>query len=172
MAYLPTIVLVILAFLLPGIFRSEPAELIPVMPETAPAKTVALSVSADEILTVLEDCTGYAGTAGSSLKQAVAVCKIVSFAEERRLADIPSAELDKAFSIALARLDETRREELPTNLKGISSLVERARADWDSVSGLFESAGVEEEAAALLSSDEAYAHFLAFSIQLAHQLPQ
>ncbi|MBR2743007.1 MAG: hypothetical protein IKD89_05390 [Clostridia bacterium] len=97
------------------------------------------------------------GTAGSSLKQALAAYGAVSFAAEHSLdtADVPA--MRDAMLAAWEGLDAGTKTAFDENLFGIAGLIDECFSDYDSVSGVFEDAGVGEKMRALSESSEAKA---------------
>lgn len=109
-----------------------------------------------------EVCTGYAGTAGASLKTAGAASALLdaviygdaAYCDADRLADCLAAARDT--------LGEDARAELDGNLAGILSLMEDAFSDYEAVRGQFEDAGVGDGMALSLSNPLARADWDAF----------
>jgi len=102
------------------------------------------AVTSEDILPVLIDCTGYAGSAGSSLKEAIAACRLMTFADTKQLAAADDTELYEAAAGALAGLTEEQRAELGGNIESINELLTAAFDDYLSVRDLFDTAGVAE----------------------------
>lgn len=119
------------------------------------------SLSADAMQVALESCTGYAGTAGSSLKEAIAASGLAEFAVEYCIADAEDA--DALAKEAHARLTEEQQQELALNLEGICSLNDAAFADWNAVKPLFEDAGAAESMENLLQNETAQTHWTALA---------
>ena len=90
----------------------------------------------------------YPGTAGSSLKRAVAAAKVLSFAAEYGACDV-SAVPDLLTT-------EEERTRFSENLLTISALLEETEADFDSLSGLYEDAGVYEQMSELAEDADAW----------------
>ncbi len=109
-----------------------------------PLQDDADAVTSEDILPVLIDCTGYAGSAGSSLKEAIAACRLMTFADAKQLAAADETELSEAAAGALAGLTEEQRAELSGNLESISELLTAAFDDYLSVRDLFDTAGVAD----------------------------
>jgi len=121
---------------------------------------------ADEIAGVLIDCTGYAGTAGSSLKNAIAACHLATFAADHALADMDEMPLSEAVAGALAGLTEEQKEELSFNLQSMHSVLTEAFADYESISGLLDDAGIAEAMADLVTKERAFEHYEALYEEL------
>ena len=111
----------------------------------APLQDEADAVTSEDILPVLIDCTGYEGTAGSSLKEAGAACRLMMFADDKRLADADEMILSEAAAGALAGLTEEQKAELSGNMESINNLLTAAFEDYESRRDLFDAAGVAEE---------------------------
>ena len=111
----------------------------------APLQDEADAVTSEDILPVLIGCTGYEGTAGSSLKEAGAACRLMMFAEDKRLADADEMILSEAAAGALAGLTEEQKAELSGNMESINNLLTAAFDDYESRRDLFDTAGVAEE---------------------------
>lgn len=111
----------------------------------APLQDDADAVTSEDILPVLIDCTGYEGTAGSSLKEAGAACRLMMFADDQRLADADEMILSEAAAGALAGLTEEQKAELSGNMESINNLLTAAFDDYESRRDLFDAAGVAEE---------------------------
>lgn len=90
------------------------------------------------------------GTAGSSLKLAMAACEVLKFAadEDLRNTDVPAMRdnMLKAFE-SLSAEDQAVFDE---NFMSIYALIDSCFEDWESNRGAFEDSGTAEEMAALL----------------------
>ena len=106
-----------------------------------PAQGNADANPADVLAQALAGCTGYAGTAGSSLKEAIAATELLAFCVE--YADVENIE--ETVKNAWAALSEEQAQELSFSLEGIQFVIDSAFADYESMAGLFEDAGVEEK---------------------------
>lgn len=105
-----------------------------------PAQGDADASCADLLAEALAVCTGYAGTAGSSLKEAIAAAGLLAFAAE--CADVEN--LEEIVCSALAVFSDEWMQEFSMNLEGITAILEAAFEDYDSIAGLFDDAGVGE----------------------------
>ncbi len=114
----------------------------------APAQGDADADAADILAEVLAGCTGYMGTAGSSLKEAIAAQNLLAFAKNHTVDG-------ETFAEAVAALTEEQRSELPDTLESIATLIETAFAGYNSVSGLFDDAGVGETMSQLIQDEAA-----------------
>jgi len=123
-------------------------------------------LNAEDLWDVLAACTGYAGTAGSSLKNARAAYTLAAFANEHHLADLDELALADAVAGAMAGLTGEQKSELSLNLQSIHSLLTKAFRDYKSAWGLFEDAGIWEEALNLFCSPLASEHYSALYDQL------
>ncbi len=122
-----------------------------------PAQGDVDSTPADVLAQALADCTGYMGTAGSSLKEAIAATGLLAFAVEHGAAD--AEDLAQTVQSAIAALDEAQLQELAFCMEGIGGLIDSAFAGFDSVAGLFDDAGVGETAQSLIQAENAQAHW-------------
>ncbi|MBQ2955381.1 MAG: hypothetical protein IJE08_02860 [Clostridia bacterium] len=120
---------------------------------------VGLPFTQEDLHQALVSCTGYAGTAGSSLKNAAAALKLLSFAVDYRLADSDLAGLRETVLAALNLLDEERKSEFAENLASIHALLVPALTGGDAADDLFDSAGVLDAARALLTEKDAFLHW-------------
>ena len=126
----------------------------------------AASPNAETIRNVLIDCTGYAGTAGSSLKNAAAAHKLAAFAVDHELADMDEMQLSEAVAGALAGLTEEQKEELSFNIQSIHGALTEAFADYEGIYSLLDDAGIAEEMADLLTEERAFEHYEALYEEL------
>ena len=113
--------------------------------------------SAQNLFDLLLGCTGYEGTAGASLKEAIAAKNLLAFAIEHRMAD--AGDLSDVCTIACAAIPQLQREELAANLPGLAELVDRAFDDFSALHGLFDDAGIAAEMQTLLQTDRAETHW-------------
>lgn len=140
----------------------------PIVDVLALAETVCTPQSACSLAAVLADCTGMAGTAGASLKRAMACCDLLRYAVRMDAADCAPEWLDAAARAAWALLTPEQQAELALNLPAMNGLLTTADPLAD---GVFADAGVAEEAAALLADETALAHWAALYGTLAPLLP-
>ena len=113
--------------------------------------------TAQAVFDLLLDCTGYEGTAGASLKEALAAGELLAFAGQYKVAD--AGDLSEACALACAAIPLVQREELSMNLPQLAELIGEAFSGADRISGLFEDAGIAAEMQTLLQSDRAEAHW-------------
>ena len=101
------------------------------------------AVSSDQIRdNIINEVVSYhPGTAGSSLKQALAAANVLRFATEQKLS---RNDCKTAFEKAWSETDEESQKYFRENYEGLSWLITSAFSDYDSVSGVFEDAGVAE----------------------------
>ncbi len=111
-------------------------------------------------------CTGYAGTAGSSLKNAIAAYEVLNFCRRNNLAYADSEMLFDALSEAYAQLSEESAQELAWNMESIFELIEIAFIDYTSVEGLFDTAGIEQAMANELGKRGVYGDWAVFCLQM------
>ena len=112
------------------------------------------SLSAEDMIVIFEACTGYEGTAGCSLKEAIAALRIADYALGCALGDAPSDTLEEAVGFAYNALPEELRTELGFNMQGIDALLDRALRDYPTVQGLFDDAGIEAEMRAMIAQGD------------------
>ena len=113
-----------------------------------PAQGDADAAASDILAEVLAGCTGYMGTAGSSLKEAIAAQSLLSFAKNHAIDG-------ETFAEAVSALTKEQKSELPAALESIAMLIETAFADYNSVKGLFDDAGVGEIMSTLIQDEAA-----------------
>lgn len=119
----------------------------------------APALTAEPLHQALASCTGYAGTAGASLKNAAAALTVLSFATDWQLAESDPAVLRGVVSGAIDLLEPGTLEELSQNLASIHSLLLAAFTGDPSAAGQFEAAGVQETAELLLQEENALVHW-------------
>jgi len=124
-----------------------------------PAQGDADETPADILAQKLMDCTGYAGTAGSSLKEAIAATELLAFAVEYAGVENPEEIAENALSV----LSEDQMAELSASMEGIRFVIESAFADYDSIAGLFDDAGVGERMRSLIENPDAQSNWNALS---------
>jgi len=110
----------------------------------------------DPYTELLIGLTGYTGTAGASMKEAIAAKNALDFAIRHPVSDENIQSVREDILSAFDALDEARREEFLSDLPSLNRIIENAVRDFDAVSGLFEDAGVYEEMLLLLENENAY----------------
>ena len=140
----------------------------PVADVLAVAETVCAPQTAQALSAALAGCTGMAGSAGASLKRAVACCELLRYAVRMGAADCAPVWLEAIARAAWALLTPDQQAELALNLPAMNSLLNTADPLAD---GVFADAGVAEDMAALLASDGALAHWAALYGAIAPLLP-
>lgn len=102
-----------------------------------------VAVSSDQIRdNIINEVVSYhPGTAGSSLKQALAAANVLRFATEQKLS---RNDCKTAFEKAWSETDEESQKYFRENYEGLSWLITSAFSDYDFVSGVFEDAGAAE----------------------------
>lgn len=107
-------------------------------------------VSGDELKAKLVDpiLAYYPGTAGSSLKRAVAAVKVLSFAAEYGVCNV------KSVPSMLETEEETVR--FYENLSAIDDLLKETEADFQAISGLYDDAGVYDVMSGLADNQNAW----------------
>jgi len=119
---------------------------------------------------VLQNCTGYAGTAGSSLKNARAACDLLEYCIHVQAAYADETEFVNTLHAAYAALDEERKAEFAWNIESISALIEAALTDYDAQRPLFETAGVSAKMEMQIQNGDARTHWTAFAARLGEVL--
>ena len=114
---------------------------------------------ADVLAQKLMGCTGYEGTAGSSLKEAIAATELLSFAVEYAGVE----NLEEISENAMNALSEEQAQELAFSMEGIRAVIESAFDDYDSIAGLFDDAGVGEWMQELIQAPDAQVQWKALS---------
>lgn len=113
------------------------------------------AVSKEDIKTgFLDVIMGYQpGTAGSSLKRAVAAMRVMDFCRIHQLADIDKEKfLENLFS-AWDEVPDTEKALFPELFDSVSRQIEEDLQNGDALSGLFEDAGILEEMQQLLKEE-------------------
>ncbi len=105
-------------------------------------------------LALFQACTGFEGSSGSSLKEAMAAATVAEFAADYNTADIDMAVLVNDLSAGYEKLSDESKEEFANNFIPISNLVEAAIEDYEANSMDFVDAGVDEQMQDALSDEE------------------
>ena len=92
----------------------------------------------EDALALLTDSTGYAGSAGGSLKGAIAAERTLAFAVEQTPLSWNRQTMYTAFVDAFMALDADKKEEFSGNLENIEWLINTAFDDYETVADLFE----------------------------------
>ena len=137
----------------------ESAAELPATDETPSGQEEVPPVTADDMRDLFDQCTGYAGTAGSSLHAARAASFCIAFANEHALAAGNPEVLRAAILDAYQSLEEEQRMEFDVNFASeIAPLAEAAfagpDAEPDSYS-LFSDAGETEQIAVQIAAPDA-----------------
>lgn len=133
----------------------------------AAAETVSAPYRAQSLAAALADCTGMAGSAGVTLKRAVACTDLLRYAVLSGAAECDPAVLAATTPEAWTLLTPDQQAELALNLPAMDDLLTAA----DPLAGdVFADAGVAEEAAALLA-EGALSHWTALYGAIAPLLP-
>lgn len=107
--------------------------------------------------TFREACTGYAGSAGTALKHAVAAVALMDTLADMGADELPIRELCEWTEAAVADLPEEAQEELRENLEmGIVPLLDAVFTTGGELPGEFEDAGLADEISAI-RADSRYA---------------
>ena len=101
----------------------------------------------------LTACTGFSGTAGASLKDAIAARGLMDFAALWDFDQVPAEEADASLQTALGLMDEVQAGELKENLPGIAGMIASAFDGDEQVLGLFGDAGAGDGIDALLTEE-------------------
>jgi len=110
---------------------------------------------------VLRGCTGYAGTAGSSLKNARAACALLEYSLCAQASQLDAAAFAQTIQTAYDALTGEEKEEFAWNMESISSLLALALEDYDAQRPLFETAGISLQAEELMQAERAQEHWTA-----------
>lgn len=116
----------------------------------AVAEEVSAPHRAQSLATALAGCTGMAGSAGATLKRAVACTELLRYAARMGAADCDPARLSAVAQEAWALLTPDQQAELALNFPAMDALLTAAGTLED---GVFADASVAEEADALLAAD-------------------
>lgn len=109
----------------------------------APAEAPAVEAFEKEYFDVLANLES--GTAGSSLKTAVAASEVCAFAEAYSLYN-PDVETMRANMLAAFEgMDEDRQAAFQTNFDAVRALLDECLEDYDANRAIFEDAGVAEK---------------------------
>lgn len=113
--------------------------------------------SADELAGGYVDviCGVEQGTAGASLKQALAAAEICRFAAGHDLSAADDDNVTGCVLVALARLDEAQLAAFGDSFDALAALADSCFADWDANRGLFDDAGVAGDMELLAMDPEA-----------------
>ena len=102
---------------------------------------------------IIEEAVSFhPGTAGSSLRQAVAAADLLQFVTEQKLRN---TDCKAAFEAAWDSTDQETQEYFRENFEGLSRLITSAFDDYDSVKNLFEDSGAAEKMEKTLSEKSA-----------------
>ena len=123
----------------------------------------AVMIDALGLLDIMEECCGFEGTAGASLKQAVAAYALLNYAIVNEAATCGAGYLADEYALAAALFSEDEIAEI----NGVRALVDAAFTDYEAVRGLFDDAGAAamEE---LLAAGNAADHWAKLSAVLAN----
>ena len=93
------------------------------------------------------------GTAGSSLKRAVAAMHVLEFCNAHHLAETDREKLTENLLAAWKEFPETKKELFPELFASIAGQADEDLQNGAALSGLFEDAGILEEMQQLLAQD-------------------
>ena len=93
------------------------------------------------------------GTAGSSLKRAVAAMHVLEFCNAHHLAETDREKFTENLLVAWKEFPETKKELFPELFASIAGQADEDLQNGAALSGLFEDAGILEEMQQLLSQD-------------------
>lgn len=133
----------------------------------AVAEEISAPHCAQSLAAALADCTGMAGSAGVTLKRAVACTDLLRYAALSGAADCDPARLSAVAQEAWALLTPEQQAELALNLPAMDDLLTVAGTLEE---GTFADAGVAEEAEALLAAG-ALPHWTALYGAIAPMFP-
>ena len=103
------------------------------------------------------------GSAGYSLKLAVATCKALAFAEEKALQDADMDALVESLDIAWDALGAARQLRFMENRNAVFAQADAAFEDYENEAPLYEDAGVDADMAKLIASETARAAWQALT---------
>ena len=123
--------------------------------ETLQAEQDVLVVGEEDIRTgFLDVITGYQpGTAGSSLKRAVAAMHVLDFCRIHYLAGTDKEKFTENLLSAWNELPDTEKELFPELFASVSGQIEEDLQNSDALSGLYDDAGILEEMQELLQEE-------------------
>ena len=100
--------------------------------------------TAADLQNLFRACTGYAGSSGSSLKEALAAIHALTFAADHHTADAHPNLLSTSLQSAWLQLDDAQQEELRCNLPRIHTLILCLQHGGDAAEARFQDAGVSQ----------------------------
>ena len=150
-------VVVFLAMTVFGMGRAEKTAGIPAAEQATvdnPVQNRAV-VGAETIRTDFLDvvCRYETGTAGSSLKRAVAAMHVLDFCHTQQLTDTDKDKFTENLLVAWGELPENEKELFPELFASVSEQVDEDLQNGASLSGLFDDAGILESMQQLLAQD-------------------
>ena len=115
----------------------------------------AVAVDRDTIKTGFVDVISayHPGTAGSSLKRAIAAANVLEFSVQNKLAQVNRESFAAELSAALDEMTEDEKALFPEQLASVMEQADEALRSFDSLSGLFEDAGVLEKMQQLMTDE-------------------
>ena len=128
-------------------------------------------VDKDSLNKVLVEATGWAGTAGSSLKCAIVATQLAQWSIDNNASELDSTQLAQA---AKEWYDAQTEENQADFQEGIQSAIDETDAmftNFDAVSGQFEDAGAKEDAQNIIATEGAQDDWNAFSKALTPLAP-
>lgn len=93
------------------------------------------------------------GTAGSSLKRAVAAMRVLEFCSTHHLSDTDREEFTQNLLAAWKEMPENEKELFPELFASVSEQIEEDLNNGSALSGLFEDAGILEKMQELLKEE-------------------
>jgi ABC-type transport system substrate-binding protein len=155
------ITIVFLAATVFGMGKAEKSSGLQAAEQTAATSTAepiqsAAVVDAETIRTdYLDVVNAYQpGTAGSSLKRAVAAMRVLDFCNTHHLADADREKLKENLITAWNTLQETEKGLFPELFTSVSEQIDEDLVNGASLTGLFEDAGIQEEMQRLLAQND------------------
>ena len=121
--------------------------------EDAESKELILPETELQVKELLSTGVGIMGTAGGSLKSAMAAVNLLKIADLLNAKDADAASVQGIVTSWYDELDEEFKEEYKESKDGLISLADSILAKDESVEGLLEDSGAKEDADALVIKD-------------------
>ena len=117
------------------------------------AVTRLAQVYLDDLEDALEDCRGFRGAAGSSLKAAAAASDLLDFAVTYGLKAQEAPDVQEAAGMVIAMLSEAERTDLAETFKEmVAPAIDQAFVNYESIRPAFTDSGEDEDMLELLAA--------------------